>query len=104
MQLLFFFNFNLIKRFTNVSLFLSIEFCNILNVSSVKIFPFLSFLITLTTDSQVFSFLSASTNKAIDNDILFIINQQNLLFQKNVLHVAQKQLKNLIILPKKKMQ
>ena len=35
-------------------------------------------LITLTTDSQVFSFLSASSNDAIDNDILFIINQQNL--------------------------
>ncbi len=35
-------------------------------------------LITLTTDSQVFSFLSASSNDAIDNDILFTINQQNL--------------------------
>jgi hypothetical protein len=35
-------------------------------------------LITLTTDSQVFSFPSASSSNAIDNDILFIINQQNL--------------------------
>ena len=33
-----------------------------------------------------------------------IKNQQNLFFQKNVLHVVQKQLKNLIMLPKKKMQ
>ena len=34
--------------------------------------------LSLTSDSQVFSFLSASSNDAIDNDIIFSINQQNL--------------------------
>ena len=35
-------------------------------------------LISVTTDSQIFSFLSASSNSAVDDDILIIINHQNL--------------------------
>ena len=35
-------------------------------------------LLTLTSDSQVFAFPSASSSTAIDNDILIIVNQQNL--------------------------
>jgi len=35
-------------------------------------------LLTITSDSQIFSFPSASSSTAIDNDILIIINQQNL--------------------------
>jgi hypothetical protein len=35
-------------------------------------------LLTITSDSQVFSFPSASSNTALDDDILIIINQQNL--------------------------
>ena len=35
-------------------------------------------LISVTTDSQIFSFLSASSNVALDDDILIIINHQNL--------------------------
>ena len=35
-------------------------------------------LISVTTDSQIFSFASASSNVALDDDILIIINHQNL--------------------------
>ena len=35
-------------------------------------------LLSLSSDSQVFSFPSASSNTPIDNDVLIIVNQQNL--------------------------